>query len=70
MQAQALQKLLLALEENFDLVTSLDVKEVDPRNFVIELDGYGQGNAQMRWGWFKKVVGTARHIVGIGSIWL
>jgi hypothetical protein len=56
------------LEEKFDLVTSLNVKEIDPHHYVIELDGFGQGNAEMR-GFWDKVAGTARHIGGIVNIW-
>ncbi len=56
------------MEDKFDLVTGLNMKEIDADHYLLEIDGVSSGNVDLnRWGWFKKIAQTA---VGVARIWL
>ena len=59
------------MEEKFDLVTGLNLEEIDADHYLFEIDGVPSGSVDLdRWGWFSKVVKTVGAVAGIVRIWV
>ena len=69
-QAHALQTVLLAMEEKFELVTGLNFTEIDSSHFILEIDGLAMGNADLiSRGLIDKIKQTIQHVIAIIEIW-